>query len=101
MSNQNSKIDNILAAIEKEFPNEAERLAVVAFVNWHNILNHAALEKFEEKQVLYACLLILELASDNFKLSNANTINQVSLMKKISLDESIEFLNEEDSDEDS
>lgn len=103
MSNQNpdsSNIENILSLIENNFPENAEKISILSFVNWHNILNHAALEKLEEKEILFGCSLILELASQNFKIKNENIEDSISSLKKVSLEESLDFLESKDEEED-
>lgn len=101
MNDDNPKMDDILAVIENEYPNEGEKISIVAFANWHNILNHSALENLNEKQVLLVCSVILQLASDNFNAKNNELNNLTNKIKKISFEESLNFLREKDEDKDS
>lgn len=96
MNDENLKMDDILAAIENEYPNEGEKISIVAFSNWHNILNHSALERLNEKQILLACSVILQLASDNFNLKNEDLNKLANSLKKVSFEESLNFLRTED-----
>jgi len=86
------KIQSALDLIEKFFSGDAEKISTVAFVNWHNIVNHAALEELNAKQVLFVCNLILALASVNFEANSNDTLTISNALKQVSFDETLDFL---------
>jgi hypothetical protein len=99
MSENKNQIENVLELIEQIFPTTAEKISTIAFVNWHNILNHSALEGMDEKEILFCCNLILSLASVHFSDKNKD-INEISeKLKEVSFEDTISFL-QDDSDED-
>lgn len=103
METENKDIENFLSVIEKLHPNQSSQIATLAFVNWHNILNHASLESLDDRHVLYAVCLILQLAKSNFNVKNETITTITNQIQKSSFEDSIDFLseldkNEEDSD---
>ena len=99
MSENKNAVENVLELIEKVFPNTAEKISTIAFVNWHNILNHSALEGMDEKETLFSCNLILSLASLHFS-EKCKEISDISdSLKEVSFEDTITFL-QEYSDED-
>jgi hypothetical protein len=99
MSENKNQIENVLELIEQVFPSTAEKISTIAFVNWHNILNHSALEGMDEKEILFCCNLILPLASVHFSDKNKD-LNEISeKLKEVSFEDTISFL-QDDSDED-
>ena len=99
MSENKNVVENVLELIEKVFPNSSEKISTIAFVNWHNILNHSALEAMDEKETLFSCNLILSLASLHYS-EKCREISEISdSLKEVSFEDTITFL-QEDSDKD-
>ena len=99
MSENKNAVENVLELIEKVFPNSSEKISTIAFVNWHNILNHSALEAMDEKETLFSCNLILSLASLHYS-EKCREISEISdSLKEVSFEDTITFL-QEDSDKD-
>ena len=99
MSENKNVVENVLELIEKVFPNSSEKISTIAFVNWHNILNHSALEAMDEKDTLFSCNLILSLASLHYS-EKCREISEISdSLKEVSFEDTITFL-QEDSDKD-
>ena len=99
MSENKNAVENVLELIEKVFPNSSEKISTIAFVNWHNILNHSALEAMDEKETLFSCNLILSLASLHYA-EKCREISEISdSLKEVSFEDTITFL-QEDSDKD-
>ena len=99
MSENKNSVENVLELIEKVFPNSSEKISTIAFVNWHNILNHSALEAMDEKETLFSCNLILSLASLHYS-EKCREISEISdSLKEVSFEDTITFL-QEDSDKD-
>lgn len=90
-----TEVDMVLEEIEKNFPKNADAISTIAFVHWHNILNHAAIEGMDEKQTLFVGTLILTLASSHFKLKNTSLEETIQKIKEVSLSESVDFLSGE------
>ena len=99
---EEDKVEEALDLIYKLFPEEAEKISTIGFVNWHNIVNHASLEELDAKQTLFVANLILALASINFDNSSSNTLTISDHLKQVSFDETLEFLSgdEDDPEED-
>ena len=99
MSENKNVVENVLELIEKVYPNSSEKISTIAFVNWHNILNHSALEAMDEKETLFSCNLILSLASLHYS-EKCREISEISdSLKEVSFEDTITFL-QEDSDKD-
>lgn len=97
---EEDKVEKALELISNIFPEEAEKISTIAFVNWHNIVNHSSMEDLDAKQVLFVANLILALASSNFDDSSQNTLTISDHLKQVSFDETLEFLGEEHGPED-
>lgn len=89
------KVEEALDLIAKLFPDDAEKISSIGFINWHNIVNHSSMEDLDAKQVLFVANLILALASINFDNSSVNTLTISDHLKQVSFDETLEFLSEE------
>jgi hypothetical protein len=92
MSENKNQIENLLEILEKVFPATSEKISTIAFVNWHNILNHSSLEGLNEKEILFCCNTILALASVHFheKIAEVSEISQK--LKEVSFEDTINFL---------
>jgi hypothetical protein len=91
-----TEIDATISLIEKLYPKEADAISTIAFVHWHNIVNHCGLENIDEKQTVLIATMILALASSQFKSKNENFIDAINDIKEVSFNESIDFLSGND-----
>lgn len=94
MDTEDDKVGNVLDLIAKFFPENAEKISTIGFVNWHNIVNHSSLEELDAKEVLFVANLILALASVNYESTTDNTLTVSNNLKQVSFDEALDFLNE-------
>lgn len=99
MDKENDRVEKVLDLIAELFPENAEKISTVAFVNWHNILNHAMLEDLEGRELLFATNLIFALSSNHFIQSSENLHGISNALQEVSFDEAIEFLSDESDDE--
>lgn len=93
---QDPRVDQALDLIATIFPDNAETISTIAFVNWHNILNHASLEELDSKEILFVANLILALAASNFDNSSHNILGISDALKEVSFDDSLDFLSGKD-----
>ena len=96
METEKNNVETMLSIIENVFPDSAEKISTVAFVNWHNILNHCALEAMDEKQVLFCCNLVLSLASSHYSDKSQDLLSISKKMQEVSFEDTISFLQGED-----
>lgn len=96
MDTEKNNVETMLSIIENVFPDSAEKISTVAFVNWHNILNHCALETMDEKQTLFCCNLILSLASAHYSDKSQDLLNISKKMQEVSFEDTISFLQGDD-----
>jgi len=99
MDQENDRVEEVLDLIAEIFPENAEKISTIAFVNWHNILNHSMLEELDGKEVLFVTNLIFALSSNHFVSSNKNIQGISNALKEVSFDEAVEFLSDESDDE--
>jgi hypothetical protein len=93
MSNEKkSSTEEVLGQLEQIFPKDAEKISTIAFVNWHNLMNHAALEGMDDRQLLFCASLMLALASDNFSFKNKEVESIIDSLKEVSFEQSLDFL---------
>lgn len=96
MDTEKNNVETMLSLIENVFPDSAEKISTVAFVNWHNILNHSSLESMDEKEILFCCNLILSLASNHYSDKTQELLKISEKMREVSFEDTISFLQGED-----
>lgn len=97
---QDKDIEQLNDIIEQLFPDEAEEISILALVNWHNLLNHAALQGLDEKHIIFISSLMLQFAAANLHEKANNLSNIADIVNEVSFEESLAFLMGQELDDD-